>query len=254
MDRVIAVGAIAILATTACGSGQVEPTKSIRVYAASSLVKTFTELGKHFEATHPGYSVEFVFAGSSDLSTSLAEEVNADVFASGDPANMEVVTEAGAVSGMPVPFAANRLVIVTPVGNPRNLRSFTDLASPGVRVALCSAQSSCGSATQLVERRSGVQLQPETPATTPGHVLDEVTSGRADAGVVFMTDALAAGDKTSWFAFSGIEDAVTSWIAVLRGTKQQQAAQEFVQEVTGADGRQLLADDGFSEPPKKMVG
>jgi molybdate transport system substrate-binding protein len=253
LDRVVALGAIAMLAVTGCGMHQ-EPTTSITVYAASSLIKSFTAIGKDFEAANPEYSVQFVFAGSTDLSSSLAEGVNADVFASGDPAHMAVVADAGEVSGTPVAFASNRLVVVTPPGNPRDLASFSDLARPGLRVAVCDPHSSCGSATELVERRDGVRLQPETSAPTTNHVLDEVTAGRADAGVVFMTDARMAGERVSWFALPGNDDAVTSWITVLKATSHEQAAQGFVQEVIGADGRQVLAGDGFSEPPKKSDG
>jgi molybdate transport system substrate-binding protein len=245
--RVAAVGAIAMLAATACGSRQ-EPTATITVYAASSLIKSFTAIGKEFEAANPGIAVGFVFAGSTDLSSSLAEGVDADVFASGDPGHMAVVADAGEASGTPVPFASNRLVVVTAAGNPRKLTSFADLATPGLRVALCSERSSCGSATELVERR------PVSSAPTTNRVLDEVTGGRADAGVVYMTDALAAGGRVSWFSVSGDCDAVTSWITVLKSTHQERAAQAFLHEVTGAGGRQILAAAGFSEPPKKSAG
>jgi molybdate transport system substrate-binding protein len=253
LKRVIAVGVAAVLSATACGSSP-DPTTSITVYAASSLIKSFTAIGKDFEAANPGYSVEFVFASSSELSSALAAGAEADVYASGDRANMAVATEAGVVSGRPVPFASNRLVVVTPAGNPRHLMSFADLAQPNLRVTVCGARGACGSATQQVESRTGIQLHSVSDDTTPTRVLKDVTSGNADAGVVFMTDALTAGDNVSWFALPGDADAVTSWITVLKGTDQDREAAQFIEEVTGAKGQRILADDGFVAPLKSPAG
>ena len=253
VKTVAAAGAVALVAATACTTRQ-EPTIPVTVYATSSLIKTFTAIGKKFEADHPGYSVQFVFSGSSDLSSALAQGADADVFASGDPANMTLVSDAGATSGIPVPFASNRLVVATAPGNPRKLTTLADLGAPGLRIALCTDQSSCGSATDTLERANGVHLTPEASSSTARHVLGEVTAGRADAGVVFMSDALAAGDKASWFPLAGDGAAVTSWIAVVKGTTHERAAEQFVQEVTSADGSQILADDGFGQPTKRASG
>ena len=59
------------------------------MYAAASLTSTFEELGADFERTTPGVTVEFNFAGSSDLVAQIQEGAPADVFASADTANMD---------------------------------------------------------------------------------------------------------------------------------------------------------------------
>jgi molybdate transport system substrate-binding protein len=245
----IAAATVAVLCATACGSHQ-DPTIPITVYAASSLIKSFTAIGKQFEAANPGYSVEFIFASSSDLASELANGAEADVFASGDRANMQAVSDAGAASGTPVPFATNRLVVVTPAGNPRHLKTFADLAAPGLRVSTCTGDGACGSLTQLAESQFGVHLRSQESEATASRVVGDVTSGRADAGVVFMTNAVAAGNDVSWFAVPGNDDAVPSWITVIAGTAQESAAARFVQQVTGADGSRILGDEGFEAPPK----
>ena len=81
-----------------------------------------------------------------------------------------------------------------------------------------------------------------------------MTTGKADAGVVFMTDARAAGDSVSIFALPGDVDDVTSWITVIKGTDLAGEAAQFVQEVTGTRGRRILEEDGFTEPLKNPVG
>ena len=252
-SRAVALGAIAMLAASGCGAPPT-PTTSITVYAASSMIKSFTAIGKNFEAANPGYTVEFVFASSADLANSLADGADADVFASGDKDNMDVVADAGAVSGVPVPFAANRLVVITAPGNPRHLTSFADLAQPGLRVTLCGAPSACGAATQLVEDRTGAHLHPQDSEPTASNVVKAVTSGRADAGAVFMTDGLAAGDTASWFALPRGDAEVTAWLAVIKGADQSREATQFVAEVTSDRGRQILTDNGFYQPASGPIG
>jgi molybdate transport system substrate-binding protein len=251
--RIAAVATLAVVAsTTACGSHQ-DHTISITVYAASSLIKSFTAIGKEFQDANPGYSVEFVFSGSSDLSTALADGADADVFASGDTPNMTTVADAGVLSGPPVPFAQNQLVVVTPADNPGHVSSFADLTRPGVRVAVCDGQGACGAATELAEQRTGVRLNPELTQPTASGVLKTVTTGKADAGVVFMTDARGAGDSVARFALPGDVDGVTSWIAVIKGTRLEGEAAQFMREVTGATGRRILEQNGFAEPPNDPV-
>lgn len=251
--RMMAVGAVAATVASGCGAHQ-DPTTQLTVYAASSLVKSFTAIGKQFEAAHPEYTVVFVFASSSELAGDLADGADADVFASGDRANMTSAADSGAVAGAPVAFASNRLVGVTAPGNPRHLGSFADLAQPGLRVSVCGSQGACGSTTEFIERRTGVQLHPERTEPTPSRVLADVTNGSADAGLVFTTDALAAGDSVSTFALPQDANAVTSWIAVVKGTTQERGADLFVAEVTGAAGRQVLTQNGFSCPAKDAAG
>jgi molybdate transport system substrate-binding protein len=251
----IAAGAtLAVVAsTTACGSHP-DHTSTITVYAASSLIKSFTAIGKEFQDANPGYSVEFVFSGSSDLSTALADGADADVFASGDTANMTTVVDAGVLAGAPVPFAKNQLVIVTPANNPGNVSSFADLGRPGVRVAVCTGQGACGAATELAEQRTGVRLNPALTETNASAVMKAVMAGNVDAGVVFMTDARDAGDNVALFGLPADVDGVTSSIAVIKTTRLAGEAAQFMQEVTGATGKRILAQDGFAEPSNDPVG
>jgi molybdate transport system substrate-binding protein len=119
---------------------------------------------------------------------------------------------------------------------------------------LCGAPSTCGSATQLVESRTGVHLHPQSAEPTSNNVIKAVTSGKADAGVVFMTDALAAGDTVSWFALPGDYAKVTAWLAVVKGSDQSREATQFVAEVTSDKGRQILTDNGFYQPASGPAG
>jgi molybdate transport system substrate-binding protein len=244
----MAAGILLVVTVSGCSS-QSHPTTSITVFASSAMIKSLTAIGKQFEAENPGASVEFIFAGSSELSAQLADGNDADVFVSGDDDNMSAIANAGLIAGAPVPIAANNLVIATGPGNRDNLASFADLARPGVRLAICGGPGACGSATRHLQDRTGVQLRPQSIDTTDIDVLKDVTSGKVDAGLVFKTDALNAGDNVSCFDFPEAGDAtVTSWIAPVKDSDHSQLATKFIQDVTGSNGRKILAAEGFAEP------
>lgn len=244
--------AVAVLGVTALLAGcspQAAEAPGLTVFAAASLKSTFTELGTRFENDHPGTTVAFSFAGSSDLVAQLAQGAPADVFASADTANMIKAADAGVVAGSPVDFATNTLTIVTPPGNPKGIASFADLAEPGTQVVVCAPQVPCGSATEKVERAAGVELSPVSEESAVTDVLGKITSGQADAGLVYVTDAAGAGDKVTAAAFPEAVDAVNTYpIAALKNSANPQVAQEFVDFVTGPTGRDVLTAAGFVVP------
>lgn len=255
LKQTMAVGILLVVTASGCSSQSHPATTSITVFASSAMIKSLTAIGKQFEAENPGTAVEFIFSSSSELSSELSDGDDADVFVSGDHDNMSAIANAGLTSATPVPIAANSLVIATGAGNRDKLASFADLARPGVRLAVCGGPGACGSATQQLQDRTGVQLHPQNLDTTDTDVLKDVTSGKFDAGLVFKTDALTVGDNVSWFAFPESADAaVTSWIAPMKDSDQAELAGKFIQDVTGATGRKVFAENGFAEPNSKFEG
>jgi len=224
-------------------------TGDVTVFAAASLTSTFTELGNEFERDNPGATVTFSFAGSADLVTQLTQGAPADVFASADTRNMIKATDAGLVTGEPVNFASNTLTIVTPPGNPKHIATFADLARPGTQVVVCAAQVPCGSAARKVEQVTGVTLSPVSEETAVTDVLGKIVSGQADAGLVYATDALSAGDKVTAVPFPESSGAVNTYpIALLKDSKNSATAQRFIDLVAGPEGRKVLTAAGFASP------
>jgi molybdate transport system substrate-binding protein len=222
---------------------------TLTVFAAASLQKTFTTLGQQFEKEHPGTKVAFSFAGSSDLVTQITNGAPADVFASADQKNMTKLTDKKLVAGSPAPFATNVLTIVVPPSNPAGVATFADLANPGAKVVICAAQVPCGSVTQKVEQNTGTTLKPVSEESSVTDVLSKVTSGEADAGVVYVTDAKGAGGKVKAVDFPESAKAVNTYpIAALSASKQQDLARQFDDYVTGPVGQQVLRDAGFGAP------
>ena len=222
---------------------------TIIVAAAASLDKSFTEIGDQFKTENPGASVEFSFAGSSDLVTQLTQGAPADVFASADTKNMDKAAQAGLLAGDPVNFASNTLTIVLAPGNPKKIASFKDLTQPGLNVVVCAPQVPCGSATQKVEQATGVKLNPVSEESSVTDVLNKVTAGQADAGLVYVTDAIGAGGKVASVSFPEAAGAVNTYpIALLKGSKNPELARKFVDLVTGAAGQKVLNAAGFAKP------
>lgn len=233
--------------TTAAPAGTIGG--EITVFAAASLKATFTELGQQFERDNPGTTVKFTFAGSSDLVSQLTQGAHGDVFASADQANMTKAVDAGLVAGTPVDFATNTLTIVTPPGNPKNINSFADLAKPGNLVVVCAPQVPCGAATKKVEDSTGITLSPVSEESSVTDVLGKVTSGQADAGLVYVTDAAGAGDKVTTVAFPESSGAVNTYpIAVLSDSANQATAKAFEDLVIGPAGQKVLGEAGFAAP------
>lgn len=245
MRRVLVLAAVITLATAGCGAAPTRP--SLTVFAAASLRVAFTEIGQRFEADNAGHGVDvqFSFAGSAELATQLTQGARADVFASANTAQLDKVADAGLLAGPAVPFAANTLVIVTAPGNPQHVASFADLAR--VRVVICQQPVPCGAATHRVEDAAHVQLHPVSEEPDVTDVLGKVTTGQADAGVVYVTDARHAGDKVTTVAFPEAAGAVNTYpIAVLKDASE--FAQRFVDLVTGPVGQDILHRDGFARP------
>ena len=219
------------------------------MFAAASLKSAFTEIGDRFKASHPGVTVTFGFAGSSDLVTQIQSGAPADVFASADTINMDKAVADDLVDGTPVKFAANTMEIAVPPGNPANIASLRDLAKPDVQVVVCAPQVPCGSATQKIETASGVTLTPVSEEASVTDVLNKVTSKEADAGLVYVTDVKGAGDKVEGVPFPESSDAVNVYpIAPLSASRNKEVATQFVAAVTGEEGQQVLADAGFAKP------
>lgn len=222
---------------------------TIRVFAAASLKAPFTQLAADFEAGHPGTKIALSFAGSSDLVTQISQGAPADVFASADTKNMTKLSDASLVEGTATDFATNVLTIAVPPANRASVGSFADLAKPGVKVVICASQVPCGAATKTIEKETGVALKPVSEETSVTDVLGKVTSGEADAGLVYVTDVKGAAGKVKEVPFAEAAKAVNTYpIAAVRTSKNKELAAAFIAAVTGPAGKNVLADAGFGAP------
>ena len=221
-------------------SAQASLGKSI-VFAAASLNKVFPEISGDAD-------IAYSFDGSSGLVDQLKGGAPADVFASADQKNMDKAVEAGLIDGEPEMFATNYLVLVAPAGNPAGI-SGLDSSLDGKKLVICAAEVPCGAATGRITKANGVTLTPVSEESSVTDVLGKVTSGEADAGIVYATDAASAGDKVETFEIKGAkDDPNTYWIGVVKNAPDRDAGQAFIDLILSAKGQAILAGYGFGAP------
>ncbi|HTL42128.1 MAG TPA: molybdate ABC transporter substrate-binding protein [Pseudolysinimonas sp.] len=223
-------------------------TGTVTVFAAASLTDTFDAVAAEFEAAHPHVDVTVNYGGSSGLAAQIVGGAPADVFAAANEATMQTVVDAGAAAD-PAIFARNTLVLVVPAGNPGEVTGLADLSRPELAVALCDPAVPCGSAALQLLDIAGVAAAADTLEQDVRGVLTRVELGEADAGLVYATDAAAAGPAVDVIAVPQAEEVVNRYpIAVLTGAPNPDAARAFVDAVLSSAGRRLLADAGFMAP------
>ena len=162
---------------------------------------------------------------------------------------MEIAARAGALGEAPVLFASNTLVIVVPPGNPAAVVSIRDLARPSVKVALCAPAVPCGAAAERALGAAGLRVPPVTWERDVKAVLAKVMLGEVDAGLVYATDARAAGERVVAIPFAETALARNAYpIAIVKGSRNPEAARAFVELVLSDAGRAALAGAGFDAP------
>jgi molybdate transport system substrate-binding protein len=249
ISALLAAGVLAAGLSGCAAPHTASSTRTVTVFAAASLKATFTKIASEFEAANPGTKVTLNFAGSSDLVTQISQGAPADVFASADAKNMAKLSDAGLMDGTSSNFATNVLEIAVPQANPASISSFADLAKPGVKVVVCAPQVPCGSATETVEKATGTTIKPVSEESSVTDVLGKVTSGEADAGLVYVTDVRNAGDRVKGITFSESDQAVNTYpIATVGSSKNKELAKAFIAMVTGSEGKKVLSDAGFGTP------
>lgn len=229
-------------------SSSAAQTGTITVLAAASLRETFTQIGKQFEAAHPGDTVKFSFGASSALAEQINSGAPADVFASASPKNMNQVVTPGNASN-PQNFAKNTAEVAVPTNNPAKVTSVNDLAKSSVKTALCQPQVPCGVVAAEVFKNAKITVKPVTLQPDVKSVLTQVELGNVDAGVVYVTDVMAAGSKVKGVTIPADLNSSTLYpIAALTHSKYPSVAQAFVAYVMSPTGEQVLKAAGFEQP------
>ncbi|HYD09703.1 MAG TPA: molybdate ABC transporter substrate-binding protein [Acidimicrobiales bacterium] len=224
MRRLLLV--LCLLGLVAC-SDDGRDDASITVLAASSLTDALTEIAEAFDG-----EVTLSFGGSSSLRAQIAAGSPADVFASADS------DDDGAA------FATNGLVIVVPAGNGADVNGLDDFSNDGLLLGLCAEEVPCGRYAREALDRAGVTPSVDTEEPDVRSLLGKVESGELDAGIVYRTDVLAAGDAVEGVRLPKEHDVVVTYpIDAL--TEDGDA---FVDLVLSAEGRAILADHGFGPP------
>jgi molybdate transport system substrate-binding protein len=251
--RLAAVLAAMALLLAACGGsdapwgGSAGSSEEIKVFAAASLTAAFNELGGRYTAANGGTKVSFNFAGSQALATQIQQGAPADVFASADTTNMGKVKD---LVGTPQSFAGNLLQLVVEQGNPKDVKGLEDLARGDLKVVLAAEEVPAGKYAKQVLDKQAVTVKPVSLEDNVKAVVTKVALGEADAGIVYVTDVTAGGDKVEGVDIPAEQNVTATYpIATVKASEHQDKAQAFVDLVRSADGQQVLERFGFLPPP-----
>ena len=226
--------------------------QQLTVSAASSLTDAFKEIGARFEAQRPGATLRFNFAASGVLLQQIVQGAPVDVFASADQDTMNRAADRQAIAPQTrQDFASNSLVLVTPPGGA--VKSLADLARADVkRIALGKVASvPVGRYTQQALESAGLWAALGgrfVYADNVRQVLDYVSRGEVEAGFVYRTDALQAGDKVAIAMTVPGHAPVTYPVAAVADSRQPALAREFIAFLVGPQAQAILARHGFGKP------
>jgi molybdate transport system substrate-binding protein len=251
--RALAAGltALALGGLTGCSSSDATGggDQQLVVLAAASLTEAFTDLGASFEDANPGSTVTFSFGGSSSLVRQALDGAPADVLATASPTNMADAVDGAVTVGTPTVFARNSLALVVPKGNPASIVGLADLAQPDLRVVVCAAAVPCGAAAAQAFEAAGVTPSIDSAEQDVKAVLAKVSSGEADAGIVYVTDGASAADRVDMIDLPVSARIVTDYpIVGLTASANPEAAQRFIDLVTSPEGLAVLESYGFQAP------
>ncbi|HMG26879.1 MAG TPA: molybdate ABC transporter substrate-binding protein [Acidimicrobiia bacterium] len=243
-------GVAALLAgVQPAGAGGQKPSGEITVFAAASLTESFDAIAKQFEKKYSDVDVKFNYDASSNLATQINQGAPADVFASADEDNLNKTIGAGTATPPPVVFAKNRLEIAVEKGNPKKIKSLSDLQKSGLVVVLCADQVPCGKYAAESRSKAGVSITPASKEENAKATLSKVSIGEADASIVYVTDVKAAKGTTRGVKIPDKVNVIATYpMAVVKSSQNATAAKAWEQFVMSKEGQKTLRKFGFLPP------
>lgn len=244
-SRVAVFLVLAAALAAACSGGS---PRTLRVLAAASLTEAFNDLEALYEESNPDVDVIVSFGASSELALQIEQGVEADIFASADLETMARVLDAELAQDESV-FARNNLAIVVEAGNPLNIRGLADLGEPSLILALAAPEVPAGAYAREALDAAGVKAEADTLEPDVKAVVTRVALGEADAGLVYATDVIAAGDSVTGVPIPPGTAPVADYpVAILRGSASSDDARAFIELLLSRDGQIALQRRGFLSP------
>ena len=262
-----------VFALAGCGSGQKKTASGgkdkvhLTVFAAASMTETMNQIAKAYEKEHPNVEISFNFDSSGTLKTQIQNGAECDLFISAAQKQMNQLDSSQDKKANPdgldfvksdsrVNLLENKVVLVTPEGNPGGIQNFNDMAAKlkagSIRLVMGNSDVPVGQYTQKILKFYGLD---ENAIASAGHItygsnVKEVTTqvkeGSADCGIIYATDAFSAQLKPVDEATKDMCGQVIYPVAVMKNSQHQQEAQAFLDYLKGDAGMQVFKSVGFS--------
>ena len=237
------------------------------VFAAASMTETLNQIKTDYEAQHKDITLTYNFDSSGTLKTQIQEGATCDVFISAAQKQMDQLDASKDETANPekldfinsdsrMDLLENKVVLVVPENNPKNINSFDDLKSElesgDVLLAMGSSDVPVGQYTQKILQYWGLDEKALADAgeITYGSNVKEVTTqvseGSADCGVVYYTDAYSAGLKIVGEATEEMCGKTIYPAAVMKNSEHPEQAQEFLAYLNSDAAAKVFEKVGFA--------
>jgi molybdate transport system substrate-binding protein len=244
----------------------------LEVFHADSLAAPMRELKGAYEAKHPDITLKLTSGVSKQLAERILKGDACDVFAPSSPAvidddllNKPIGASGNVGAAWYIVFSANEMVVITAKGNPLGIRELGDIAKPGVRVARVTGEKDLATArtVEFLRREAARERRPELaqqiadetpivpakPVNVPD-VVNAVSQGNADAGIVYYSAAVGARGDVGIVRFPdtvNLSEAIRNAAAVPGTARNPQEATAFVAYLTSPEAQEILKSAG--QPP-----
>jgi len=249
---------IFLVLCTSLGTARAQQSQALTIFAATSLTDAFEALRTAFLDERPQAQVSLHFANSSTLAAQLLQGAPADIFASANAAQMQLVLEGDLATAADIEhFAYNQLALITPADNPAELHALADLARPGVLLVLAAESTPIRSYTDAMLEAYAQEHDERFLRAVYGNVASEernvrlvtarVALGEADAGIVYVSDSM--GDIAADLHVIDIDPAYNQLaaypVAQLSEARNPSLARYFVDFLLSPPAQRILASFGF---------
>ena len=279
------IAAVMVLGLTACAAPAAEPAPATEetaapeetvpeaepveliVFAAASMTETMNQIVEMYKTVAPNVTLTYNFDSSGTLKTQIQEGAECDLFISAGQKQMnqlditadpEVNTDKldFVLEGTRINLLENRVTLCVPEGNPKDIKSFDDLADKlkegSVLMAMGNSDVPVGQYTQKILAFYGLDEEKLakdgviTYGTNVKEVTTQVTEASVDCGVVYCTDAFSAGLTPVDYATKEMCGQVIYPAAVLNVSKNQEAAKEFLAYLQTDEAMKVFEAVGFA--------
>ena len=245
---------------------EAEPVELI-VFAAASMTETMNQIAEMYKTVAPNVTLTYNFDSSGTLKNQIQEGAECDLFISAGQKQMnqlditadpEVNTDKldFVLEGTRINLLENRVTLCVPEGNPKDIKSFDDLADKlkegSVLMAMGNSDVPVGQYTQKILAFYGLDEEKLakdgviTYGTNVKEVTTQVTEASIDCGVVYCTDAFSAGLTPVDYATKEMCGQVIYPAAVLNVSKNQEAAKEFLAYLQTDEAMKVFEAVGFA--------
>jgi len=235
------------------GNGPSGSDGALTISAAASLKDAFTQIAALYKQ-RTGKDVVFNFGASGTLQKQIETGAAVDIFASAGSKQMDGLAGKGLIAvETRRDFAGNELVLIAPKDSKLGLLSFEQLGNDDVKHVAIGNPKTVPAGEYSQQMFSFIKLDDVIQrklvlAEDVRQVLDYVERGEVDAGIVYRTDAIAAGDKIKVAAIAprGSHDPILYPVATTKDSRQKDAAGKFIAVLVGEEGQSILRNYGFS--------